>query len=205
MELKFIELRPAEGREHPALPGSIMGRSDCEIVLSDPEVSRRHAAVRGFDDELAIEDLGSRNGTFVNGERVSGIRRLAAGDEVRLGETVLCLSAAPDPTRVSSSPARRSGAYATPEAERAQRPEAPPPAATPAAAEERRGDVPAPDSMPPSAIRPLLPPTDGQRHFTPVTGRAVRRSAARRVEATVVAYAVVLATAVAVVLYFVQR
>jgi pSer/pThr/pTyr-binding forkhead associated (FHA) protein/predicted Ser/Thr protein kinase len=56
----------------------------------DPEISRRHAQVsRGADGRLTIEDLGSANGTFVNGERISARRTLDPGDVVRVGQTVL--------------------------------------------------------------------------------------------------------------------
>src|SRR3954454_18761453 len=56
----------------------------------DPEISRRHARVyRGADGELAVEDLGSANGTFVNGDRIDAQRTLAPGDVLRVGKTVL--------------------------------------------------------------------------------------------------------------------
>jgi pSer/pThr/pTyr-binding forkhead associated (FHA) protein len=56
----------------------------------DPEISRRHARVsRGADGQLTIEDLGSANGTFVNGERIDAPRTLDLGDAVRMGKTVL--------------------------------------------------------------------------------------------------------------------
>jgi pSer/pThr/pTyr-binding forkhead associated (FHA) protein/predicted Ser/Thr protein kinase len=56
----------------------------------DPEISRRHAkASRGADGELILEDLGSANGTFVNGERIDAPRTLHLGDVVRVGQTVL--------------------------------------------------------------------------------------------------------------------
>jgi pSer/pThr/pTyr-binding forkhead associated (FHA) protein len=56
----------------------------------DPEISRRHAkASRGADGELILEDLGSANGTFVNGERIVAPRTLHLGDVVRVGQTVL--------------------------------------------------------------------------------------------------------------------
>jgi len=56
----------------------------------DPEISRRHARVaRAADGMLAVEDLGSANGTFVNGERIAAPRTLAPGDVVRVGKTVL--------------------------------------------------------------------------------------------------------------------
>jgi pSer/pThr/pTyr-binding forkhead associated (FHA) protein len=56
----------------------------------DPEISRRHARVsRGADGRLTIEDLGSANGTFVNGERIDAPRTLDLGDAVRMGKTVL--------------------------------------------------------------------------------------------------------------------
>jgi pSer/pThr/pTyr-binding forkhead associated (FHA) protein len=51
-------------------------------------VSRRHAAIHQVDDGLAIEDLGSKNGTFVNERRVSGIVPVAPGDRIRFGNTV---------------------------------------------------------------------------------------------------------------------
>ena len=89
----FVEEHPAKGKEHHALPGSIVGRDNCDILLPDPEISRRHAAVRQVDEDVAIEDLESKNGTFVNGERVTGIKRLKHGDGVRFGNTVLRVSA----------------------------------------------------------------------------------------------------------------
>jgi pSer/pThr/pTyr-binding forkhead associated (FHA) protein len=56
----------------------------------DPEISRRHARVyRGADGMLTVEDLGSANGTFVNGDQISAPRPLLPGDVVRVGKTVL--------------------------------------------------------------------------------------------------------------------
>ncbi len=59
----------------------------------DPELSRRHARVsRAADGQFTIEDLGSANGTFVNGERIDAPRTLGLGDVVRVGRTVLQLT-----------------------------------------------------------------------------------------------------------------
>ena len=56
----------------------------------DPEISRHHARVsRGADGRLAIEDLGSANGTYVNGERIDAPQTLEHGDLIRVGKTVL--------------------------------------------------------------------------------------------------------------------
>ncbi len=56
----------------------------------DPELSRRHAWIsREPDGQLTIDDLGSANGTFVNGERIDAPRTLDPGDVVKLGRTVL--------------------------------------------------------------------------------------------------------------------
>ena len=59
------------------------------MVVADSEVSGRHASFVLVDGGVVVEDLGSTNGTFVNGQRVSGSQRLAAGDRVQLGNTVL--------------------------------------------------------------------------------------------------------------------
>ena len=55
----------------------------------DTSVSRRHAQLSVQDDNLTIEDLGSANGTMVNGRLISEPTHLRDGDEVTLGETIL--------------------------------------------------------------------------------------------------------------------
>ncbi|HIE51823.1 MAG TPA: FHA domain-containing protein [Armatimonadetes bacterium] len=68
-------------------PEVVLGRrSDCDVVLPhDREVSRRHARLIFDDGQWWIEDLGSRNGTFVNGHRLTARRPLTSGDRIRLG------------------------------------------------------------------------------------------------------------------------
>ncbi|MFQ5398187.1 MAG: FHA domain-containing protein [Anaerolineae bacterium] len=64
-----------------------IGRSAAnDIVLADPEISRRHAQIIRQEDEYAIQDLGSTNGSFVNNQRVTGLTLLHHGDMVALGE-----------------------------------------------------------------------------------------------------------------------
>lgn len=67
-----------------------LGRADeNDIVLSGDLVSRRHARFKATGDELIVEDLGSRNGTRVNGEPLHGSCVLKAGDTVSVGENSL--------------------------------------------------------------------------------------------------------------------
>jgi hypothetical protein len=67
----------------------IIGRlAECDIVLGDPNVSRRHAEVRARGDGFEVADLGSTNGTRVNGVTVKE-RRLVDGDEITVGSTRL--------------------------------------------------------------------------------------------------------------------
>ena len=69
---------------------NILGRVDEAAAWMDsPSVSRRHARIVITGDDALIEDLGSRNGTFVQGERVAAPRPLHDGDEIRLGSVVL--------------------------------------------------------------------------------------------------------------------
>jgi DNA-binding winged helix-turn-helix (wHTH) protein len=65
---------------------SVLGRSlDADIRFDVPGVSRRHARIVVDGDHVALEDLGSQNGTYLRGERITGRATLADGDEVRLG------------------------------------------------------------------------------------------------------------------------
>ncbi|MDQ4095582.1 MAG: FHA domain-containing protein, partial [Actinomycetota bacterium] len=67
----------------------VIGREDADITIEDPEISRRHAEVRPAGDRIEIEDLGSTNGTFVNGERITRPYTLSEGDFVRVGQSEL--------------------------------------------------------------------------------------------------------------------
>ncbi|HEX5559004.1 MAG TPA: FHA domain-containing protein [Gaiellales bacterium] len=68
---------------------AIIGRVDAGIMLDDDEVSRYHAIVRVHDDGADITDLGSTNGTFVDGRRLTGRAALADGAVIRVGQTEL--------------------------------------------------------------------------------------------------------------------
>src|SRR4051794_15016199 len=77
----------------------VIGRaSDGPAALDgDPESSRRHARIGKADGALVIEDLGSVNGTFVNGDRISEPTPLAPGDSVWIGMTTLVVTAPDGP------------------------------------------------------------------------------------------------------------
>jgi DNA-binding winged helix-turn-helix (wHTH) protein len=77
---------------------SVLGRSlDADIRFDVPGVSRRHARIVVDGDCVAVEDLGSQNGTYLRGERITGRATLADGDEVRLGPvSIVFRQALPD-------------------------------------------------------------------------------------------------------------
>jgi DNA-binding winged helix-turn-helix (wHTH) protein len=64
----------------------LLGRSpDLDVYVNSPSVSRRHARIRVSAREVTLEDLGSKNGTYLRGERLASPARLEDGDELRLG------------------------------------------------------------------------------------------------------------------------
>lgn len=68
-----------------AQPVTIGRHPECDVVLNDQEVSRQHAEVRLEDDAFVVVDLGSLNGTKVNGAGVKGARTLHDGDTIVIG------------------------------------------------------------------------------------------------------------------------
>jgi pSer/pThr/pTyr-binding forkhead associated (FHA) protein len=80
-------LRGRQGDYQLSGPVTVLGRSRrCDIVLTDPNVSRQHAEVRRQDDGFMLVDLGSTNGTRVNRRDVKQVV-LQHGDRIELGTT----------------------------------------------------------------------------------------------------------------------
>jgi len=68
----------------------LVGRAaSADLRIDDPRVSRLHARIEMREDGVSVEDLGSRNGTTVDGMPVHGSRRLAVDDEVAIGSAVV--------------------------------------------------------------------------------------------------------------------
>ena len=98
---RIVELAPDVAIVH-------IGRAPaCEIALPwDGEVSRVHAVLERAGDHWTIADNGlSRNGTFVNGRRVRGRRRLDDGDEIGIGRTLLAFAAGSEPSLLETETA----------------------------------------------------------------------------------------------------
>ncbi len=89
MPALVVRTGPEAGRRVEVDLEVSVGRQDGDLVLEDPEVSRRHAVLRRSGESVVVEDLGSTNGTFVNGERIAGATAVGPGDEVRVGQTTL--------------------------------------------------------------------------------------------------------------------
>ncbi len=83
------------GRTFPLSQPLEVGRNQTlGIVLGDVEVSRRHARLTPSNGTVVVEDLGSRNGSFVNEQPIDGPREARPGDRVRVGLTVFELRSA---------------------------------------------------------------------------------------------------------------
>jgi hypothetical protein len=89
----FLVLSDGSKRELGSRPLNIGRLPDCAIVLADPNVSRYHAEVRpgadGHGSGYEISDMGSTNGTKVNGLPITGPHPLRDGDQINLGATMI--------------------------------------------------------------------------------------------------------------------
>lgn len=89
-ELVVVEPGDSAGARHPIPDEATIGRAGgCTITVADTFASSLHARLFRTPDGVFVEDLGSTNGTVLNGERVGGPRPLFGGDRVKVGNTVL--------------------------------------------------------------------------------------------------------------------
>lgn len=91
-----------------------LGRSSyASIVVNNPLASREHAIIRPLTGGLEVVDLGSKNGTFVNGERLHGSCPVSPGDRIKIGTDVLEVVQVPardaSSLRIATSPGRPIG------------------------------------------------------------------------------------------------
>ncbi len=80
---------PAAGQTVDIDGEVVIGREDTDLDIDDVELSHRHAVVRRYANRLQVEDLGSTNGTFVDGIRIVEPTLLGGGAEIKIGTTVL--------------------------------------------------------------------------------------------------------------------
>ncbi|HWB53660.1 MAG TPA: ATP-binding protein, partial [Tepidisphaeraceae bacterium] len=95
---------PDKGRRYelPDAPAQ-MGRESRQIPITDNTVSRRHCQLEPEDGHWILKDMGSSNGTYVNGLKVQGQQELRLGDQIRIGQTLMVFGAQPGMHSASSS------------------------------------------------------------------------------------------------------
>jgi pSer/pThr/pTyr-binding forkhead associated (FHA) protein len=178
----------------------VIGREDTDLTIDDVELSRRHAVVRRHASRLQVEDLGSTNGTYVDGTRIEEPTILGGGAEIQIGTTKLVVEgvlpagreAGADTSEARASQATRASIEIPPEMQRQ-------PAAAAAAAAAASSPAPPTAVSPPKRAEALAP-------FNPPEKRSPQRGLASRSWAPVVlSYGTVIVTAIALVLYFALR
>ena len=86
MPTAYLITGESDAAAHPIAGEAVIGRGEnADLLLSDATVSRRHASVRQDGRTVVVADLGSANGTFVNGRRVLDGTRVEDGEVIRLG------------------------------------------------------------------------------------------------------------------------
>jgi hypothetical protein len=83
--LLIAQTGPLDGQRWQIKSTLLLGRdADCDIVIPMRQVSRHHARVFHAEDSTMVEDLGSKNGTYINGRPIQEVERLTEGDEIQI-------------------------------------------------------------------------------------------------------------------------
>ena len=179
MPALIVKHGPNPGQRYEIDGELVVGREDAGLTIEDSELSRKHAVIRPRDDALEIEDLGSLNGTFVNGTKIEVATRISGGDTIKIGMTTLEVEA------VTGSRLRDGRRDRAP-AETAVAPRAAEPAPRPAGP---------PREKPTEAFGAFVDPSSAKRG----------KVASRFIGPTLVSWIAVSGTAVALAIYFSQR
>jgi predicted component of type VI protein secretion system len=213
MPFLIVRSGPRAGERIELVGELVVGRENADVTVNDDEVSRRHLAVRPHEDGVELEDLGSTNGTFVDGARLSAVVVVSSSARVVLGETELEIEVEepepefdPSATRLRERPPARDATIVAPV------PAAPPPDATIVGAPvpQRPRAAPAEPRRPaPVAAVPGPSAAVGAQPFGSFTPAAPTRrrggAATRQWGAAGIVFLVIIATAIALIVYFAAR
>ena len=192
---------PAAGQTVEVEEEVVIGREDTDLDIDDLELSRRHAVVRRSANRLQVEDLGSTNGTFVDGNRIAEPTLLGGGAEIKIGTTVLVVEGVlpvgsaesgrelgdvqpRNVTRVSPAVGGRTAVGSPQAAAAAQSPA--PPSAVP---------ITGPPAQPTQPIAPFHPPSQPRQ----------KGLASRSWVPVALSFGTVIIVAIALVIYFSQH
>ena len=89
MAMLYVLQGPDKGRTFQVSDHCVLGRHSRDVLLSDSAISRQHAVLEFNDHHWRLVDLDSSNGTYVNGDRISGAISLKHGDQIKIGSSLL--------------------------------------------------------------------------------------------------------------------
>jgi pSer/pThr/pTyr-binding forkhead associated (FHA) protein len=180
-----------EGRRIEVAEELVIGRENVDVVIDDAELSRRHFAVRPVAGGLEVEDLGSRNGTRVDGTRIDGPTRVRDGAVVTVGMTTLAVEAPQAAPVVGAGETRAHVSQGTVLGQAAPRPQRSRPAPPPATA------APAPTGAGAGGAT-----TQPFGRYQASTSQRRRKAATRLWLPQALTYASVIGTAAGLIIYF---
>jgi pSer/pThr/pTyr-binding forkhead associated (FHA) protein/quercetin dioxygenase-like cupin family protein len=148
---------PAAGQSLDLDRELVVGREDADLTIADPQLSRRHVALRPTDAGVVVEDLGSTNGTVVDGQRLTAPQTVLNDATLAIGQTTLAIEIGPGEARTVLRRAAQpdldvTRQSAVPPLEAAEREAAAPPAGQPPGPPPTA--PPQPDGPPPAARPP---------------------------------------------------
>lgn len=193
---------PAAGRTVEVEEEVVIGREDTDLEIDDLELSRHHAVVRRFANRLQVEDLGSRNGTFVDGKRIGEPTLLGGGAEIKIGTTVLVVEGV---LPVGSSESGRELGDAQP---RNVTRVSPAVGATTAVGSPQAAAAQSAAPVATSPVAPVTAPAQPAQPFTefnPPTQRRQKGLASRSWVPVALSFGTVIIVAIALVIYFSQH
>jgi hypothetical protein len=99
LAMLWVKEGPRRGKFYPIRHGAVIGRNEGNLILDDPKVSGSHAKFTMEKNDFFVWDLGSANGTYVNGKRIREATLLYENDHIKIGDTIFVVKLLEQHTR----------------------------------------------------------------------------------------------------------